>query len=123
MIVSRGAFVPSHVLYADDIMIFCKGTEKIIWFVLCIFNDYGVASGQIINKTKSRFYVGSLSNSRLMTIASLLGFNAGSIPFNYLGCPIFVGKPKAIHFQALADKIKTKMATRKGSLLSIMGRV
>jgi hypothetical protein len=48
------AFVPSHVLYADDIIIFCKGTKNNIWCVLSIFNDYGAASGQIINKTKSR---------------------------------------------------------------------
>lgn len=40
-----------------------------------------------------------------------------------LGCSIFRGKPKYIHFQAIVDKIKVKMATWKGSLLSIMGRV
>ncbi|CAJ2648242.1 unnamed protein product [Trifolium pratense] len=37
--------------------------------------------------------------------------------------PIFVGKPKAIQFQAMAGRIKVKLATWKGSLLSIMGRV
>ncbi|PNX95709.1 hypothetical protein L195_g018903 [Trifolium pratense] len=37
--------------------------------------------------------------------------------------PIFVGKPKAIQFQAMAGRIKVKLATWKGSLLLIMGRV
>ncbi|GAU48881.1 hypothetical protein TSUD_406600 [Trifolium subterraneum] len=46
-----------------------------------------------------------------------------TIPFTYLGCPIFVGKPKVIHFQAVTDKIKIKLASWKGALLSIMGRV
>jgi hypothetical protein len=50
----REAFVPSPVLYADDIITFCKGTKNNIRFVLSIFNDYGAASGQIINKRKSR---------------------------------------------------------------------
>jgi hypothetical protein len=34
-----------------------------------------------------------------------------------------MGKPKHIHLCALADRIKTKLATWKGSLLSILGRV
>ncbi|PNY13184.1 ribonuclease H [Trifolium pratense] len=79
--------------------------------------------GQHINKAKSKFYAGSISNARFLTIINLLGFNTGTIPFTYLGCPVFIGKPKAIHFQALADKIKIKRATWKGSLLNIMGRV
>ena len=56
-------------------------------------------------------------------IAGLLGFSEGTIPFNYLGCPVFKGKPKCIYFQAITDKIKVKMATWKGVMLSIMGRV
>ncbi|MCH80766.1 putative ribonuclease H protein, partial [Trifolium medium] len=119
----RAVAIPSHVLYADDIMIFCKGSKKNIRGVMQVLNDYGAASGQIVNKAKTKFYADSISNARLVNIAAPLGFNAGSIPFNYLGCPIFVGHPKAVHFQALADRIKTKLATWKGSLLSIMGRV
>jgi hypothetical protein len=54
---------------------------------------------------------------------NLLGFVAGLIPFNYLGCPIFIGKPKTVYFQSIADKIKVKLASWKGALLSIIGRV
>jgi hypothetical protein len=41
----------------------------------------------------------------------------------YLGCPIFQGKPKVIHFRMITDKIRSKLATWKGTVLSIMGRV
>jgi hypothetical protein len=54
MTLCREAFVPSHVLYADDIIISCKGTKNNIRCVLSNFNDYGAASGQTITKTKSR---------------------------------------------------------------------
>jgi hypothetical protein len=56
-------------------------------------------------------------------ITNLLGFGVGLISFNYLGCPIFIGKPKTVYFQSIADKIKVKLASWKGALLSIMGRV
>jgi mannosylglycoprotein endo-beta-mannosidase len=56
-------------------------------------------------------------------IVALLNFNIGSMPFNYLGVPIFKGKPKACHLQPIADKIKLKLSAWKASLLSIAGRV
>jgi len=87
------------------------------------FNDYSEVSGQIINNSKSWFYSGAMTSSRAQMIAGMHGFSAGTIPFSYLGCPIFKGKPKGIYFQAIVDRIKAKFATWKGSLLSIMGRV
>ncbi|GAU45233.1 hypothetical protein TSUD_138050 [Trifolium subterraneum] len=123
MSLCRNVVIPTHVLYADDIMVFCKATNSNIRYLLHIFYSYGKASGQVIYKQKSKFYPGSISNSRLTRIMNLLGFTVGSTPFNYLGCPIFVGTPKVIHFKVIADKIKVKLASWKGSLLSTMGRV
>ncbi|GAU46013.1 hypothetical protein TSUD_401350 [Trifolium subterraneum] len=113
----RGVNVPTHILYADEIMLFCKATQSNVRCILDIFQRYGESSGQIINKQKSKLYAGGISNARISSLASLLGFMTGSIPFNYLGCPIFQGKPKRQHFQAIADKIKIKLATWKGMLL------
>jgi hypothetical protein len=56
-------------------------------------------------------------------IVALLNFRLGSLPFNYLGVPIFKGKPKSCHLQPIADKIKLKLSAWKASLLSIAGRV
>ncbi|AES77667.1 hypothetical protein MTR_7g013500 [Medicago truncatula] len=43
--------------------------------------------------------------------------------FIYIGIPIFKGKPKFIHLKYILDKVKSKLAIWKGSLLTIMGRV
>jgi hypothetical protein len=59
----------------------------------------------------------------LALIVQHLGFKVGSLPFNYLGVPIFKGKPKACYLQPIADKIKNKLSSWKASLLSIAGRV
>jgi hypothetical protein len=56
-------------------------------------------------------------------ISQFIGFNIGAFPFMYLGIPIFKGKPKVVHLQPIADKIKAKLASWKASLLSIAGRV
>jgi len=116
----RGVAFPTHILYANDVMIFCTGTKSNIRELL---NKYSEVSGQIINNAKSRLYTGAMTATRTQMIAALLGFTVGTVPFIYLGCPIFQGKPKVAHFQMVSDKIKAKLATWKGSLLSIMGRV
>jgi len=64
-----------------------------------------------------------MSRGRLNHVVNLLGFNIGTLPFPYLGVPIFKGKPKAAYLKPLADKIKIKLASWKASLLSIAGRV
>ena len=120
---SRGVSIPTHILYADDVMIFCAGTKKNMRCLLHIFDSYAAVLGQLINNNKSRFYSGAMTTTRSQMIAGLLCFSEANIPFTYLGCPVFKGKPKCIYFQAITDKIKVKLATWKGAMLSIMGRV
>jgi len=102
----RGTNFPTHVLYADDIMFFCTGLKSNIREILNIFNKYSEVYGQMVNNAKSRFFTGNMSVTRKNMIANLLGFSVGSAPFLYLGCPIFQGKPKVMHFRMVTDKIK-----------------
>jgi hypothetical protein len=120
---SRNYNVPSHVLYADDIMLFCKGSASNIQALSSLFVRYGQSSGQFVNPQKSSIFAGSIPHSRLAIIANSLGFQIGTLPFTYLGVPIFKGKPKKCHLQPLADKVKLKLASWKASLLTLAGRV
>ena len=120
---SRNNPVPSHILYADDIMLFCKASNSNIQALTNLFQKYAQISGQFVNPQKSFIYAGSINHHRLLNIATSTGFNIGSLPFTYLGVPIFRGKPKTIHLQPYVDKVKTKLSSWKASLLSIAGRV
>lgn len=106
-----GYTTPSHVLYADDIMIFCRGTHRNLIALQELFGRYGEVSGQQMNPSKSKVYSGAITSWRLAGLSGILGFSVDR------------GKPWKSHLQPLADKIKTKLAAWKGSLLSIMGRV
>ena len=119
----RGMSLPTHILYADDVFICCVGSKKNICCLLRIFQDYSDALGQFVNFEKSKLYTGAMSITRRNMLAQLSSFSVGTLPFQYLGCPIFQGKPKCIHFQPIVDRIKVKLATWKGVLLSVMGRV
>ncbi|KAK2364421.1 hypothetical protein QL285_089294 [Trifolium repens] len=104
-------------------MIFCKGNLAGLKALRELFNTYAAESGQCISHSKSTIYSGSITPHRLELIVDLLNFKTGSMPFNYLGVPIFKGKPKSCHLQPIADKVKLKLSAWKAYLLSIAGRV
>jgi len=99
---SRNHYVPSHTLYVDDIMVFCKAKSSSIQALKDLFQRYAAVSGQLVNPAKSTLYAGSISHTRVNQISAQIGFKIGSLPFNYLGVPIFKGKPKAIHLSPIA---------------------
>jgi len=120
---SRSNHIPSHCFYADDLMVFCKGKNSCLQALKELFTRYANCSGQIINLSMSSIHVGGVSNDRLNHMVNLIGFEIGTLPFTYLGAPIFKGKPKRIYFQPIADKIKIKLPSWKTSLLSMASRV
>lgn len=79
-----------------------------------LFELYGQYSGQVVNVFKSKFYFGALSLSRAQTITSITSFSHGTIPFNYLGVLLFIGKPKVSYLRHIVDKFK---------LNSVLGKV
>jgi hypothetical protein len=103
---TRDIAIPSHILYADDMMLFCKGTTSNLNCLKDIFMKYAETYGQLVNPQKSSIYAGSISNHRLSQIETMIGFKIGSLPFTYLGVPIFKGKPKKSYVQPIADKVK-----------------
>ncbi|KAJ4715617.1 Ribonuclease H [Melia azedarach] len=119
----RGCPPISYVLYADDVFIFSRGDQRSL-SSLCQFLDaYSLASGQCINKDKSLFFLGKSANHRRRQIQSILGFAEGSIPFVYLGVPIFKGCPRRQHLQALTDRVTSTFSCWSGKLLSMAGRI
>ncbi|XP_057811386.1 uncharacterized protein LOC131025603 [Salvia miltiorrhiza] len=93
MRMSRSEFFHSHLLYADDVLLFCQATRRNCIMVDSILNIYAQASGQMCNKEKFTLYFGKgVSMARKHRLQCLLGFRPGSIPFIYLGVLIFSGR-------------------------------
>lgn len=57
--------VLSHVLYANDILIFCRGTKRNLDNLMSLFQLYSAASGQVISLDKSKYYASAISPNRL----------------------------------------------------------
>ncbi|XP_058757179.1 uncharacterized protein LOC131630417 [Vicia villosa] len=116
-------WVPSHSMYADDIMVFCSGRCSNINSMKTIFHNYVVASGQHVNLAKSYIFMGGMSNSAKASILADTGFQLGSLPFFHLGAPLFKGRVKNCHIAPIIDRITAKLACWKGNCLSMAGRL
>lgn len=81
---------PSHVLYANDIIIFCRGKKRNARNIISFLNLCAEASGNKVNKEKPNFFSGCISQNPIFVLSSLLGFRHSSLPFIYFGVPLFV---------------------------------
>lgn len=114
---------PSHVLFADDVMVFLQGNSNHLRALMSFMDEYAMNSGQVVNKAKSLLFLGKFAMPRLNRIRRILGIEIGNLPFTYLGVPIFVGRPKSEYLLPIADKIRCKLNSWKGKQLSQAGRM
>lgn len=119
----RSLSPPSHVLFADDVMVFLQGDVSYLRALMSFMKEYAQNSGQEVNKEKSLLFLGKFAVPWQNEIQRELGINVGSLPFIYLGVPIFQGRPKTEFFLPIADKVKCKLSTWKGLQLSQAGRL
>lgn len=118
-----GVTVPLTLLNADDVMFFYKATKENVSLIRDILAQYGDSSGQVVSPFKSRVFFGRRVNIHFKHyFFNSLPFVEGSVPFNYLGVPIFFGKPKIMHLNPIADKILLKFDRWNGKLFSLAGR-
>ena len=79
--------VISHLLYADDTLIFCKAKKDQLKYLSWILMWFEALSGLKINLNKSEIIpIGPVGN--VVELASKLGCNAGSFPMSYMGLPL-----------------------------------
>lgn len=117
----RSISPPSLVLFADDVIIFLQGNGKSLHALMNFMDEYALNSGQVVNKDKSLLFLGKFASLWHNRIHGVLGITVGTLPFTYLGVPIFQGLPKSDFFLPIADKVKCKLSTWKGMQLSQAG--
>ncbi|XP_049364529.1 uncharacterized protein LOC125829336 [Solanum verrucosum] len=119
---TRGPQV-NHLSFADDIIIFTSGRKKSLELIMHTLNIYEETSGQLVNKDKSHFMVHSNAfNSTKDRIKRVTGFKQKEGHITYLGCPLYIGRPRIIYFSDLINKVVNRITGWKAKILSYGGR-
>ncbi|XP_019257820.1 PREDICTED: uncharacterized protein LOC109236045 [Nicotiana attenuata] len=113
----------NHLAYADDTIIFSSSDAMSLRLIMEVLKSYEIASGQLINTTKSAVYVHHSTNEEVVRkIERITGLGRKEFPFTYLGCPIFYSRRRIDFYEGLITKVLDRIQTWKGKLLSIGGR-
>nr|XP_033509671.1 uncharacterized protein LOC117274475 [Nicotiana tomentosiformis] len=92
--------------------------------VLKQIKSYERSSGQQVNRDKSFFLASpKTSPSRINRMREATGFMDHGFPFNYLGCPIYIGRKQIAYFDGLVSKIVKRLSDSQGKILSYGGRM
>ena len=120
--VGRGEdLVISHLLYADDTLIFCQANIEQLKYLSWILMWFEVLSGLKINLNKREVIpIGTVDN--VEELASELGCKVGSLPTPYLGLPLGA-KHKALGvWDSIEERFRKRLASLKIQYISKGGR-
>ncbi|CAN6541779.1 unnamed protein product [Malus baccata var. baccata] len=113
----------THLLFADDSVLFCEMTVEEAQGVRDILNSYAVCSGQEINMLKSSIFYGSKVKKRdkkgierSLNIQSKAGFG------KYLGLQADFGHSKKVVFNDVRERIESRMTGWAEQFLSPAGK-
>jgi len=79
----------SHLLFADDVLLFTKAKKSQIRFIKDLFDRFSNASGLKTNLSKSRaFYSSGIPQQKISNLTSISGIRCTTSLDKYLGFPI-----------------------------------
>ncbi|XP_074266666.1 uncharacterized protein LOC141589945 [Silene latifolia] len=113
----------SHLMFADDLLLFSKGDTTSIMILLRAFATFSVATGLQMNSMKSNIYFYGVASSVKLDILRVSGFSEGVLPFKYLGVPISAGRLSVKNCSCLIEKITEKIHGYAAKKLSYAGRL
>ncbi|XP_039068433.1 uncharacterized protein LOC120214662 [Hibiscus syriacus] len=113
----------THLSFADDLLIFCKGSADSVIGVTSVLDIFYEMSGLQINAYKSEFHAAGMSSGTIETIKQATGFKLGYFPVRYLGIPLLTRKIYEKDCVILIDNIKSRLHHWSSKLLSYAGRL
>ncbi|RVW59937.1 LINE-1 reverse transcriptase-like [Vitis vinifera] len=112
----------SHLLFADDAIIFCEAKKDDMTFLSWILCWFEAASRLRINLAKSEIIpVGEVEEILEMTVE--LGCKVGKLPSTYLGLPLGAPNKAGSVWDGVEERMRWKLALWKRQYISKGGRI
>ena len=113
----------SHLLFANDCIIFCEASSREGNRVLKVLDDYERESGQKLNREKTSLFFSKNTDKEIQKeIKNSFGAQIIHKHERYLGLPTLVGRGKKKAFNWIKDQVGRKITGWKGKLLSNVGK-
>ncbi|VVA41142.1 Hypothetical predicted protein, partial [Prunus dulcis] len=122
-ICQSGHFI-SHLFFADDLILFRKGSVNQAIVMKKCLDDFCSLSGQKVSFEKSMIYVSPNTYPELaQTIATICGSPLTTCLGKYLGVPFIHTRVTKATYQDIIDKVQRRLSSWKSHTLSMAGRL
>lgn len=74
----------THLFFADDLLIFCDGTQQSVAAILDILHDFEQRSGLAVSIAKTSLFAAGFKPHELVQIKAATGLTEGTLPVRYL---------------------------------------
>lgn len=108
--VCRGALGVSHLLFADDTLLFFKATQQQASVVREVLDTYARGTGQLINPDKCSIMFNEHDQAaEVENVKRVLEIRREVFEAKYLGLPTQRGRIKGAHFQDLRQRLSKRL--------------
>ncbi|XP_026428416.1 uncharacterized protein LOC113324313 [Papaver somniferum] len=121
--VNRGGYQPTHLMFSDDIFIFCNGQKKNLKNLMDLLMKYQKSSVQEMNKAKRKCFVGGVPNIIRNAIAQALQIHLSTFSDKYLGVILNPGRVKTHQVWWMVEMMQKMLAGWMGKLLAFSARL
>jgi endonuclease/exonuclease/phosphatase family metal-dependent hydrolase len=119
---AANSLMVSHLLFADDTLIFCGADSEQISNLRYVFTWFEAVSGLKINLSKSEIVpVGDVPH--LEELVQLLGCKQSVLPMQYLGLPLGATFKEMAIWNPVLERVEKRLASWKRLYLSKGGKV
>ncbi|WJX55356.1 Protein DETOXIFICATION 41 [Trifolium repens] len=120
----RNGHLVSHLMFADDLLLFGEATEKQVQCTIRILNAFCNMSGQEVSREKtSILFSKNVDRNTRVKLVQMSGFRESNQLGKYLGVPLKGRAPRREDFQYVIDQVSAKLTNWKAQHLSFAGRV
>ncbi|PKU87174.1 Putative ribonuclease H protein [Dendrobium catenatum] len=113
----------SHILYADDVLIFSHASKKLENKLRSIILKFCNWTGLKVNNTKSQIlFSKSMRRNEKAKVKKILNFKTVE-ELQYLGVQLLLRRPVRADFQFLIDKVLQKLNSWGSKCLSLAGKL
>lgn len=113
----------THLIFADDIMLFSHGDKASIDLLLKGVNDFSSVLGLYTNHEKSLCFFANVDVSTRDYVLASSGFQQGTFPVKYLGLPLITTKLSFRDCNPLLMRLSGKIDCWVNKVLNHAGRL